>query len=608
MKRLFWLALSVSLLLLSISKAPCSPFQELSQKEEIPVNVRTPAVDQQPFRGDTARLEGYIKDYEPSMGFKTGIIQAEDVLSNKSYPVVIKVFPDGKFEAKWPILYPIYTSVKIGDQWMSVYVEPGKTLTMELDRRDFIEAGKKNDHRYKFQHTEFHGPLAKINRELMDFDFEHFNYRTMESQATSLTPTEFKEKQMAVLQTQQENANSYIEENTVDPKAASIINNNILLENARVLFNFENKRQYLTKHDTSKAVFDNIVLKQPVPEGYYDFLKELPLDDKSLMVADEYNLFINRFEFSKPFTRSSPTYKIPVKKIDLAVILGYFDQEEIEIPDQMRRLMELSYKENKTKEDSTFIEESESDINFFMAKHSAGLQGYLKEFIESQQPSKLTYYKKYWHNRDSVLINQFGLRDSWTYQVTKLRSLAFTLNFIGPEGAAEYWEELKSDLTYDELRWKGQEIYDQVVADRVSIAYSLGKGEAAEIFKEIIAPYKGKILFVDFWATSCGPCVYTIEKMKPIRQKFIDNEDVEFIFITERSSSPEKKYLEFTAEQELTHTYMISEDDLNQLRQLFEFNSIPRYVVIDREGKVYDDNFPMHNFTSRLQDILAANP
>ncbi|WP_162633351.1 TlpA family protein disulfide reductase [Echinicola strongylocentroti] len=591
-----------------MSKAPCSPFQSVSQQEEISVKASIPAVEQHSFRGDTARLEGYIKDYEPSMGFKTGIIQAEDVLSHESYPVVIKVFPDGRFEAKWPILFPIYTSVKIGGQWMSVYVEPGKTLKMELDRKDFIAAGKDNDRRYKFKHTKFRGPLAKINRELMDFDFEDFNYQTMESKAKSLPPNEFKEKQMAVLRMQQKKANSYIDRNEVDPKAASIINNTILLKNAGVLFNFEDKRQYLTNYDTSKVVFDNIVLKQPVPGDYYDFLKELPLDDKSLMVPNEYNFFINRFEFSKPFTRSRPSFKISLKKPDLEIILAYFDQEDIELPDQMRRLMALSYKEKKTKEDSVFIKESEADINFFMSKHSAGLQGYLKEFMESQQPSKLGYYKKYWHNRDSVLIHQFGLQDSWTYQVTKLRGLAFTLDFIGPEGAAEYWEGLKNDLTYDELRWKGQEIYDQVVADRTSTAYSLQKGEAAEIFKEIIAPYKGKILFVDFWATSCAPCVYSINKMKPIRQKLMDNEDVEFIFITERSSSPEKKYREFTAEQELTNSYMISEDDHNQLRQLFQFNAIPRYLVIDREGKVYDDDFPMHNFSSRLEGILTANP
>ena len=37
------------------------------------------------------------------------------------------------------------------------------------------------------------------------------------------------------------------------------------------------------------------------------------------------------------------------------------------------------------------------------------------------------------------------------------------------------------------------------------------------------------------------------------------------------------------------------------LRQLFKFNGIPRYVMLDRDGNVVDDNFPGHNAEYEIQ-------
>ncbi|MNL75708.1 hypothetical protein D3C87_2015640 [compost metagenome] len=36
------------------------------------------------------------------------------------------------------------------------------------------------------------------------------------------------------------------------------------------------------------------------------------------------------------------------------------------------------------------------------------------------------------------------------------------------------------------------------------------------------------------------------------------------------------------------------------LRELFKFNGIPRYVLMDPDGRVRNDDFPMHNWKSEL--------
>ena len=110
-----------------------------------------------------------------------------------------------------------------------------------------------------------------------------------------------------------------------------------------------------------------------------------------------------------------------------------------------------------------------------------------------------------------------------------------------------------------------------------------------KIFEKIIAPHKGKYIIIDFWATSCGPCVGGIKSSHALRQE-LKNENIAFVFITDERSSPLDAYNKWMKDT-YGHKHRISADDWNKLAALFNVNSIPRYMLIDDKGKIINDRY-----------------
>lgn len=63
--------------------------------------------------------------------------------------------------------------------------------------------------------------------------------------------------------------------------------------------------------------------------------------------------------------------------------------------------------------------------------------------------------------------------------------------------------------------------------------------------------------------------------------------------------SKQKKYAEKHLNGETT--LYLGQGDIIRLRELFGFNSIPRYVLIAPDGKVVDDNYLFHDLTNFLK-------
>ena len=155
-------------------------------------------------------------------------------------------------------------------------------------------------------------------------------------------------------------------------------------------------------------------------------------------------------------------------------------------------------------------------------------------------------------------------------------------------------------LTAEELtalKASAPEFYDVVAAKNAElekkIAENASKGgyrvmaiepelTGEDIFKAIVAPYKGKPVLVDFWATWCGPCRRAMETIKPVKADLAGK--ATFIYVT-GPSSPEGLWKNMIADIHGDH-YYVTEDQWNTLLKQFESQGIPTYVIVDKDGNV----------------------
>ena len=104
-----------------------------------------------------------------------------------------------------------------------------------------------------------------------------------------------------------------------------------------------------------------------------------------------------------------------------------------------------------------------------------------------------------------------------------------------------------------------------------------------KIIESIVARYPNKVVFIDFWATWCAPCLKGMKEIEPLKKKLKDS-DIVFVYIT-NESSPQKLWREKIAEIGSEH-YYLKDEIWESISEKFKFDGIPAYLIYDKNGKL----------------------
>lgn len=148
----------------------------------------------------------------------------------------------------------------------------------------------------------------------------------------------------------------------------------------------------------------------------------------------------------------------------------------------------------------------------------------------------------------------------------------------------------------------------------------MGKGKPSPKFenyinikggKNSLEDYKGKYVYIDVWATWCGPCIQQIPYLQSLEKEY-KNKNIEFISIStdeERRSggsweAAEQKWRKFVNEREMSGVQLWSGKDIS-FQQAYQITGIPRFILLDPEGKIVNANAPRPS-DPQLKELLNS--
>lgn len=114
------------------------------------------------------------------------------------------------------------------------------------------------------------------------------------------------------------------------------------------------------------------------------------------------------------------------------------------------------------------------------------------------------------------------------------------------------------------------------------------KGSSAKIaLDSIIKLNRGKVIYIDCWATWCGPCLSEMPNSKSLMDEY-KTKNVAFVFVC--LDSDEKNWKAALSKLSLKgQHFFLSKEQSTDFKSLFEINGIPHYILIDKAGAISEN-------------------
>lgn len=166
-------------------------------------------------------------------------------------------------------------------------------------------------------------------------------------------------------------------------------------------------------------------------------------------------------------------------------------------------------------------------------------------------------------------------------------------NMLADDGISAEFKELVNkmmamEVKQFEMMFKQSQVVNQLTGkESPSFNYENHKGGTTKL-----EDLRGNYVYIDTWATWCGPCLREIPAMKEVEQKY-RGKKITFVGISIDKKEDHTKWREMVTSKNLGGVQLFADSDWNsQFIKDFSITGIPRFILIDPQGNVVDANAP----------------
>lgn len=181
-------------------------------------------------------------------------------------------------------------------------------------------------------------------------------------------------------------------------------------------------------------------------------------------------------------------------------------------------------------------------------------------------------------------------KKTWKRDLAEWVVMLAVLGFIYIMG----WHTEISGRLQQALLWTGliQPDIELTEKERVLVDYDMPlislSGE-----KINLSDFKNTVIFLNFWATWCPPCIAEMPNIQSLYEQYRDNEDIVFVMVSlDEDPSKARNFLE-------ERGFTFGSYQLNGIRpKVFQSSVIPTTFVINKKGRLVSRKKGMANYNT----------
>ena len=547
------------------------------------------------YRPGTAVIRGVLEGYTPQFDFTSGTLMSYDPITGRDCAALIEVLPDGRFSAEIETEHPKTLVMSLGPGTIrNLYVEPGDTLMCRFVMSDLqnpqCRSGMKDWSRSRFM-----GRAAEYNM-----------YRMIADRIVPAQDSVYGRTQECVGRGAADEYKAWIAERfrrTEDSLSALAARYEISGRTRDLLYAEHSQRAFCNLLDYASANQNSKIINgrlrddgvyeaernpdyRPLPKSFCDFMTMDFVGDPLMIATTCFAEVINRLEYG-PAMFVGAAYNGFNKRYDslgMKAVADVGKRMKASMPEPTPHQMATLDSLIAGKRDSAGLAGLDTIV---IRRFRALEQDFLKrEIARIRSEQERSLYRAAFDT-----LRSYGLDRCVAYDYTLARWYAGQGDRLENDSAR--LEEVARLLPYVKTPYVTGKIvqsYASGCETRRTQERQKPRTKADEYFDELIAPYKENVLFLDFWSTGCGPCRSGMIAAKPVVEELKDLK-IKFLYITDESQSPVEVYDRFLTENGIGGEHIrVTRDQWNLLKAKFDIGGIPHYAVVDKQGRIVDNN------------------
>ena len=584
------------------SPIACSPITTTALFDYPTKDLRMSFIDNG-YNNDSVTIIGWLKDM-PEHAWKAGRefeVSFDNIFMDDQQKFYIKMDSLGRFTLRVPLVNSSQAYLDWGRSFVSTVLEPGKTYFFLND----FKTGQKL----------MMGDDARVQNELLAYP-DKWNYARIEENTDAM---QFKAQMDSICNA----LRAELEERIVQHpnlsqryidfvKGCYIVGQGESMMQAR----FDLKRQLPQEY----MDFVTTELWQKVPQPYTlfrplstfirDYIDQMAQADFAVP-AGGYTVYVSDALFSSVLRKNRAEGKVAITDDELALLDRYAASYKAFLTAQFKERAER-VKAGAASDDDIFNIDSVAEQQFsqqdFVLKRNAL---FVREDVAKVLQDEAPFFEFYKIQRvfDATGTNQ-TLRDIVMAQQFH-RQIDQTRKPLAPAMKTFFEQQVKLPAALavvNEINDKYAALERSDFANAASLRPSTdveGMSDGEKIFRKIIKPYKGRIIYLDIWGTWCSPCKRNLKESWKVKEALKDY-DIVYLYLANRSSDESWKNVikEYNLTGENCVHYNLPEDQQAAIENYVGISGYPTYKLIDKQGNIHDLHWLHHEDMDSFLDTI----